>query len=103
MYYARYIQAKYYEVYGTKYFPSNLSLTFTIFSSDLYTVSFHSSICWSYRYLKSTLGNIQLITKFRHENNLAQTETQLFSFWMEFFLEAIKSEVSPQWYPVSIM
>ncbi|XP_052810056.1 mitogen-activated protein kinase kinase kinase 15-like isoform X3 [Mya arenaria] len=55
-----------------------------------------------YWYLKSTLGNIQLINKFRKEP-LQTDASQLFNFWMEFFQEATKTEVSPQWYPVLIL
>ncbi|XP_053396174.1 mitogen-activated protein kinase kinase kinase 5-like isoform X8 [Mercenaria mercenaria] len=56
-----------------------------------------------YWYLKSTLGNIQLINKFRKPSTHTNQETQLFNFWMEFFMEATKSEVSPLWYPVLIL
>lgn len=43
-------------------------------------------------YLKSTIGNIQLIDKFRkkRENEEGSSEEQIFHFWMEFFLEAIR-------------
>lgn len=54
-----------------------------------------------YWYLKSTLGNIQLINKFRKSNN--QESAQLFNFWMEFFIEATKSDVSAAWYPVLVL
>lgn len=45
-------------------------------------------------YLKSTIGNIQLINQFReaHENDLISPERKVFDFWVEFFLEAIKAE-----------
>lgn len=45
-------------------------------------------------YLKSTIGNIALIDRFR-KKNIASTPTpeeQVFGFWMEFFVEAIKTE-----------
>uniref|UniRef100_A0AAR5P235 mitogen-activated protein kinase kinase kinase n=1 Tax=Dendroctonus ponderosae TaxID=77166 RepID=A0AAR5P235_DENPD len=44
-------------------------------------------------YLKSTIGNIQLIDRFRkkREDDIS-AEEQIFYFWMEFFTEAIKSE-----------
>lgn len=41
-------------------------------------------------YLKSTIGNIQLINQFRQEDELS--ERRVFDFWIEFFLEAIKTE-----------
>ncbi|CAG9856880.1 unnamed protein product [Phyllotreta striolata] len=42
-------------------------------------------------YLTSTIGNIQLIDKFRKKSDEAVTpDEQIFHFWMEFFLEAIK-------------
>lgn len=42
-------------------------------------------------YLKSTIGNIQLIDKFRKKReDISSVEEQIFHFWMEFFLEAIK-------------
>lgn len=43
-------------------------------------------------YLKSTIGNIQLIDKFRkkRENEDGSSDEQIFHFWMEFFLEAIR-------------
>ncbi|XP_067945661.1 mitogen-activated protein kinase kinase kinase 15-like isoform X2 [Watersipora subatra] len=47
-------------------------------------------------YLKSTLGNIQLINYFRNKNpeqdDDTSLESNLFHFWMEFFMEAIKDE-----------
>ncbi|XP_052245245.1 mitogen-activated protein kinase kinase kinase 15-like isoform X3 [Dreissena polymorpha] len=55
-----------------------------------------------YWYLKSTLDNIHLIIKFRRQI-VDTNESSLFNFWMEFFQEATKTEVSPQWYPVLIL
>lgn len=48
-----------------------------------------------YRYLKSTIGNISLIDRFRKKNEEAEVspEEQIFSFWMDYFVEATKSEV----------
>ncbi|KAL4232637.1 hypothetical protein ACF0H5_007326 [Mactra antiquata] len=54
-------------------------------------------------HLKSTLGNIELINKCRRPPTDTSQEVQLFNFWMEFFAEAMKSEVSPLWYPVLIL
>ncbi|XP_045494707.1 mitogen-activated protein kinase kinase kinase 15 [Colias croceus] len=42
-------------------------------------------------YLKSTIGNIELIDRFRKKNEDTSPEQQVFSFWMEFFVEATKS------------
>ncbi|XP_043471010.1 mitogen-activated protein kinase kinase kinase 15 isoform X1 [Leptopilina heterotoma] len=46
-------------------------------------------------YLKSTIGNISLIDRFRKKNEETETtpEEQIFSFWMDYFVEATKSEV----------
>ncbi|XP_076165504.1 apoptotic signal-regulating kinase 1 isoform X1 [Ptiloglossa arizonensis] len=46
-------------------------------------------------YLKSTIGNISLINRFRKKNEEAEVspEEQIFSFWMDYFVEATKSEV----------
>lgn len=44
-------------------------------------------------YLKSTIGNITLIDRFRKKNEEDSTpEQQIFQFWMEFFMEATKSD-----------
>lgn len=47
-------------------------------------------------YLKSTIGNISLIDRFRKKNEESEvtTEEQIFGFWMELFIEATKSEVN---------
>ncbi|XP_032665650.1 mitogen-activated protein kinase kinase kinase 15 isoform X4 [Odontomachus brunneus] len=46
-------------------------------------------------YLKSTIGNISLIDRFRKRNEEAEIspEEQIFSFWMDYFVEATKPEV----------
>ncbi|XP_071449253.1 mitogen-activated protein kinase kinase kinase 15 isoform X2 [Hetaerina americana] len=46
-------------------------------------------------YLKSTIGNIKLIDRFRKKNETPESspEEQIFEFWMEYFMEATKSEV----------
>ncbi|XP_075974208.1 apoptotic signal-regulating kinase 1 isoform X2 [Anticarsia gemmatalis] len=41
-------------------------------------------------YLKSTIGNIELIDRFRKSEEISP-EQQVFSFWMEYFVEATKS------------
>lgn len=48
-----------------------------------------------FRYLKSTIGNISLIDRFRKKNEEAEIapEEQIFSFWMDYFVEATKPEV----------
>ncbi|KAK4881515.1 hypothetical protein RN001_004834 [Aquatica leii] len=43
-------------------------------------------------YLKSTIGNIELIDRFRRRNDEERSpEEQIFHFWMEFFLEATRT------------
>ena len=45
-------------------------------------------------YLKSTIGNITLINKFRKKNDgELSPELQIFSFWMDFFVEATKDTI----------
>ncbi|XP_066582045.1 mitogen-activated protein kinase kinase kinase 15 isoform X3 [Prorops nasuta] len=46
-------------------------------------------------YLKSTIGNISLINRFRKKVEEAEvsSEEQVFSFWMDYFVEATKTEV----------
>ncbi|XP_034934270.1 mitogen-activated protein kinase kinase kinase 15 isoform X2 [Chelonus insularis] len=46
-------------------------------------------------YLKSTIGNISLIDRFRKKNEESEItpEEQIFSFWMDYFVEATKGEV----------
>lgn len=46
-------------------------------------------------YLKSTIGNIKLIDRFRKKNEEIEpsTEQQIFEYWMEFFMEATKAEL----------
>lgn len=41
-------------------------------------------------YLKSTVGNIQLIDSYRKSNEMETPDKVIFNFWMEFFLEAVK-------------
>jgi len=47
-------------------------------------------------YLKSTIGNIQLINQFKRkpEDALLTPEEQIFQFWMEYFIDATNDEVS---------
>ncbi|XP_058791363.1 mitogen-activated protein kinase kinase kinase 15 isoform X2 [Phymastichus coffea] len=47
-------------------------------------------------YLKSTIGNISLINKFRKKNEDIEVgpEQQIFVFWMDYFIEATKNDVS---------
>lgn len=53
----------------------------------------HYTLC--FRYLKSTVGNIELIDKFRKksEENEYTLEKDIFKFWMEYFVEATKTEI----------
>jgi mitogen-activated protein kinase kinase kinase 5 len=44
-------------------------------------------------YLKSTIGNITLINQFRRQDENEDPEENIFNFWIEYFLEATKSEV----------
>lgn len=46
-------------------------------------------------YLTSTIGNISLIDRFRkkNEDTEASAEEQIFSFWVDYFVEAIKPAV----------
>ncbi|CAL1686022.1 unnamed protein product [Lasius platythorax] len=46
-------------------------------------------------YLKSTIGNISLIDRFKKKNEEAEItpEEQIFGFWMDYFVEATKPEV----------
>ncbi|XP_053612437.1 mitogen-activated protein kinase kinase kinase 15 isoform X2 [Plodia interpunctella] len=41
-------------------------------------------------YLKSTIGNIELIDRFRKKSEETTPEQQVFEFWMEYFVEATK-------------
>ncbi|XP_052707812.1 mitogen-activated protein kinase kinase kinase 15-like isoform X3 [Crassostrea angulata] len=43
-------------------------------------------------YLKSTVGNIALIMRFKKKTPSYSKELQLFNFWMEFFAEACKTD-----------
>ncbi|XP_059490906.1 mitogen-activated protein kinase kinase kinase 15 isoform X2 [Neocloeon triangulifer] len=46
-------------------------------------------------YLKSTIGNITLINRFRKKNEDAEVspEEQIFNFWMEYFIECTNEDV----------
>lgn len=46
-------------------------------------------------YLKSTIGNISLINKFRRKNEDAEIgpEQQIFAFWIDYFIEATENDV----------
>ncbi|KAI8791645.1 mitogen-activated protein kinase kinase kinase 15-like isoform X2 [Biomphalaria glabrata] len=58
-------------------------------------------------YLKSTIGNITLINRFRKSknNNINSKESQLFGFWMDFFIEVSKplSELTSSQFPVLLL
>lgn len=47
------------------------------------------------RYLNSTVGNIILISKFRKKSEEIEytAEEEIFSFWMDYFVEATKTEI----------
>ena len=49
-------------------------------------------------YLKSTIGNIHLINRFRKkpEDLIPSPEEQVFKFWTEYFIDAIKEEAKNQ-------
>ncbi|RUS87143.1 hypothetical protein EGW08_005075, partial [Elysia chlorotica] len=58
-------------------------------------------------YLKSTVGNIALISRFKKSKNkdVTSKDSQLFSFWMDFFIEVTKtvSELTSSQFPVLIL
>ncbi|KAK2149722.1 hypothetical protein LSH36_440g02047 [Paralvinella palmiformis] len=60
-------------------------------------------------YLKSTLGNIKLISFFRKEDEEVilsreqKRDKEMFEFWMDFFNEAIKNETSDVRFPVLVL
>jgi mitogen-activated protein kinase kinase kinase 5 len=56
-------------------------------------------------YLKSTLGNIKLISTFMKSDNSKEDsrEKQLFDFWMDFFSEAVTMETADLRFPVLIL
>ncbi|XP_075217555.1 apoptotic signal-regulating kinase 1 isoform X2 [Lycorma delicatula] len=47
-------------------------------------------------FLKSTIGNISLINRFRKKAEESETspEEQIFLFWMDYFIEAVKTDVT---------
>lgn len=49
-----------------------------------------------YRFLKSTIGNISLIDRFRKKTEETENtpEEQIFMFWMDYFIEAVKTDVT---------
>ena len=47
-------------------------------------------------YLKSTIGNITLIKRFRKEGIKIQPEEEIFNFWLEYFDNATKEEVGEE-------
>ena len=47
-------------------------------------------------YLKSTIGNITLIKRFRKEGIRIQPEEEIFNFWLEYFDNATKEEVGEE-------
>lgn len=71
---------------------------------DLFFLIFYViSVTHDYRYLKSTIGNISLIHRFRRKNELddKNPEEKICDFWMEFFDEAVKTKVDGIRFPVS--
>ncbi|XP_070567571.1 mitogen-activated protein kinase kinase kinase 5-like isoform X2 [Ptychodera flava] len=55
-------------------------------------------------YLKSTLGNIQMIVSVQKLSEEPDTpELQLFHFWLDFFVEATKPEISDVRFPVLVL
>jgi len=47
-------------------------------------------------YLKSTIGNISLIKRFRKEGTKLVAEEEIFNFWLEYFDNATKEEVGDE-------
>ena len=47
-------------------------------------------------YLKSTIGNISLIKRFRKEGTKLEAEEEIFNFWLEYFDNATKEEVGDE-------
>lgn len=58
-------------------------------------------------YLKSTIGNIKLISKFRksdaEESHYSKSDILLFHFWTDFFVEAIEEEVTVIRFPCLVL
>ena len=75
------------------------------------TMNLHYDIMLlSLRYLKSTIGNIRLISKFSkkpgsEDEGYSSAEEEIFEFWLDYFVEAINGDIGdairfPVW-PVS--
>ena len=62
-----------------------------------------STVFSFFRYLKSTISNIKLISQFRmSSDDVPQPlEVKAFIFWMEFLIEATKEHFSSSQFPVS--
>ena len=59
-------------------------------------------VIYTSRYLKTTAGNIKLISKFRNKEHdvSASKDERLFAFWMEFFIDATDENYSSTQFPV---
>ncbi len=62
-------------------------------------------LCVYCRYLKSTAGNIQLINSLRSRDydSSDKPEEKLFAFWMEFFIDANRTDFPSTQFPVSYL
>ena len=61
-------------------------------------------------YLKSTIGNISLIKRFRKEGTKIEADEEIFNFWLEYFDNATKEEVGDEikfpiliWEPTKVL
>lgn len=61
-------------------------------------------------YLKSTIGNISLIKRFKRTKERLQPEEEIFEFWLEYFDNATKDETGEEikfpiliWEPTKVM
>ncbi|XP_015795869.1 mitogen-activated protein kinase kinase kinase 15 isoform X2 [Tetranychus urticae] len=56
-------------------------------------------------YLKSTIGNIRLINRFRKkpEDSERSPEEHIFNFWMEYFIDATEEEISVIKFPILVL